>query len=458
MAFKGKATSGDLTKLYLWQAAVQGAATDKWIYVSTDSAVTIAVSGYIDDQEFIDQVGIGAEVTAIRVGTISDTRTIVEDFTTGGITSISQHVVTANDGTTVDLSATPTTVVTSSTDHAVARFDGAAGVLQDSGVLVDDNANITNVNSMFQDEQAAKDTTVAGDGQWWTKNTAPNTPFFTNDADTDFELARFAAAQVDHAIARADGTDGKLQDSGVKIDDNRNVTNVNSLFQDEQAAKDTTVTGDGQWWVKSSAPNEPMFTDDADTDFELARFAAAQTDHAVPRADTTNGKLQTSGVIIDDSDNVTGVAALTCTTLNSNGIDDNASSERVEINDASFVLGPADTSSYRVSRSLDTGGMVISGGNSTNTGLNFIMYGGSRATLAKDLLVRSNTTTVLDWDDSASEWTFGGVIVAKSYTVGTLPTAVAGGVIYVTDDGGGATLSYSNGSNWLVVYDATTIA
>ena len=37
------------------------------------------------------------------------------------------------------------------------------------------------------------------------------------------------------------------------------------------------------------------------------------TDHAVPRADGAAGRLQDSGVVIDDSDNVTGVVGLTTT-------------------------------------------------------------------------------------------------------------------------------------------------
>jgi hypothetical protein len=52
-----------------------------------------------------------------------------------------------------------------------------------------------------------------------------------------------------------------------------NLTNVNSLFLDEQAAADGSVVGDGQFWVKNDAPNIAKFTDDDGTDFSLAHNA-----------------------------------------------------------------------------------------------------------------------------------------------------------------------------------------
>lgn len=42
----------------------------------------------------------------------------------------------------------------------------------------------------------------------------------------------------------------------------------------------------------------------------------------------------------------------------------------------------------------------------------------------------------------------GAVPVVPSYTVGSLPTAVAGGVIYVSNETGGAVLAFSDGTNW----------
>ena len=44
-----------------------------------------------------------------------------------------------------------------------------------------------------------------------------------------------------------------------------------------------------------------------------------------------------------------------------------------------------------------------------------------------------------------------------SYTVATLPTVGTAGLIYVSDEIGGATLAFSNGTNWLRVQDRAIV-
>lgn len=41
-----------------------------------------------------------------------------------------------------------------------------------------------------------------------------------------------------------------------------------------------------------------------------------------------------------------------------------------------------------------------------------------------------------------------GVVSVKSYTVATLPSAIAGGIIFVSNETGGAVLAFSDGTNW----------
>lgn len=62
--------------------------------------------------------------------------------------------------------------------------------------------------------------------------------------------------------------------------------------------------------------------------------------------------------------------------------------------------------------------------------------------------------------NSTGAATFSSVVVLASYTVATLPIASSytGGLIYVSDETGGATVAYSNGTNWLRVYDAATVS
>jgi hypothetical protein len=53
-----------------------------------------------------------------------------------------------------------------------------------------------------------------------------------------------------------------------------------------------------------------------------------------------------------------------------------------------------------------------------------------------------------------------GAATFGSYTVGTVPSAATyvRGLIYVSDESGGATLAYSNGSAWKRVYDNANIS
>jgi len=53
----------------------------------------------------------------------------------------------------------------------------------------------------------------------------------------------------------------------------------------------------------------------------------------------------------------------------------------------------------------------------------------------------------------------GGPVYFKSYTVATLPSAsVAGGMIYVSDETGGAVMAFSDGTNWRRVTDRSVVA
>lgn len=47
---------------------------------------------------------------------------------------------------------------------------------------------------------------------------------------------------------------------------------------DEQAASATPVAGQGKFWIRSDAPNTPMFTDDGDNDRQLAITLGTEVD------------------------------------------------------------------------------------------------------------------------------------------------------------------------------------
>ena len=53
----------------------------------------------------------------------------------------------------------------------------------------------------------------------------------------------------------------------------------------------------------------------------------------------------------------------------------------------------------------------------------------------------------------------GGVAYFESYTVATVPSAsIAGGFIYVSDETGGATMAFSDGTNWRRVQDRAVVS
>jgi hypothetical protein len=71
-------------------------------------------------------------------------------------------------------------------------------------------------------------------------------------------------------------------------------------------------------------------------------------------------------------------------------------------------------------------------------------------------------TTGLLVEDSGNNATFkvqdDGVSIFKSFAVASLPTAVAGGFIYVSDETGGATMAFSDGTNWRRVQDRAIVS
>jgi hypothetical protein len=66
-----------------------------------------------------------------------------------------------------------------------------------------------------------------------------------------------------------------------------------------------------------------------------------------------------------------------------------------------------------------------------------------------------NRTLSLDGTDAMAA-----PIVVKTFTVATVPTAASweAGIIYVSDETGGATLAFSDGSDWRRVQDYATIS
>ena len=115
-------------------------------------------------------------------------------------------------------------------------------------------------------------------------------PINVRGTDTE-SLVVGPASATDNAVARFDGTTGKLlQNSGVVIDDSNNVTGVANL---DVGNADTTLAraAAGRVTVEAVA---------------IVRGPGSATDNAVVRFDATTGDLtQNSAFVVDDSGHVT---------------------------------------------------------------------------------------------------------------------------------------------------------
>ena len=69
-----------------------------------------------------------------------------------------------------------------------------------------------------------------------------------------------------------------------------------------------------------------------------------------------------------------------------------------------------------------------------------------------------SATADIEIQPEGGKVTFGGPVAVKEYTVATLPTVLVAGLIYVSDEAGGAVLAFSNGVNWLRCTDRAIVS
>ncbi|KKN72139.1 hypothetical protein LCGC14_0414250, partial [marine sediment metagenome] len=119
---------------------------------------------------------------------------------------------------------------------------------------------------------------------------------------------------VDNVLIKTDGTNsGDYQVTGLVVSDGNNISGINSLFLDEQAAADADVVGDGQVWVRNDAPNTLMFTDDAGTDHVVSGATALNglgTVDTIPLW-TPNGNTLGNSALTQSGSDLTGAGNLT---------------------------------------------------------------------------------------------------------------------------------------------------
>lgn len=240
--------------------------------------------------------------------------------------------------------------ISSSTDNAVVRWDGTSGhFIQNSAVIIDDVGNVTGVTTLNTRDVAR-----------WVDGPA-------------------AGGSTDNAIARWDGTTGRLiQNSVVAIDDTGNITGVTSINgltwtgdyvrgpTPAVAVDDHIATWNGasgrliqdsglhigdvvfNFDAEAITNNLPKFqnstgrrlTDSGIPAANVVQATATSVDNRIVREDGTSGRLiQSSSVTLDDSGNFTSVATI-------NGIDP-----------YTWVQGPTSTGSNRAVALWDNSGI-----------------------------------------------------------------------------------------------------
>ena len=98
----------------------------------------------------------------------------------------------------------------------------------------------------------------------------------------------------------------------------KDATLAGTAYLLERAAAQAETALHGQVWVKDDAPNTLWFTDDVGNDIQLSGIvgsgpvsaASNLTDHSIIRGDLGAKGVQDSGILIDDSNNMSGVENL----------------------------------------------------------------------------------------------------------------------------------------------------
>lgn len=213
----------------------------------------------------------------------------------------------------------------SSTDNAMVRFDGTTGkLIQNSGVIVDDSNNVSGLGTISGGAITSSSLTVS------TAVYADASKVLTSSSTTSTELG-YVHGVTSAIQTQIDGKEPTITtlsvakggtNSGTALNNNRimqsssgsiveasAITASRALISDANGIPthaSTTSTEIGYFSGVTSALQTQIDT--------KAAGAASSTDNAVARFDSTTGKvIQNSGVIIDDSNNVTGVAQINAT-------------------------------------------------------------------------------------------------------------------------------------------------
>ncbi len=173
-----------------------------------------------------------------------------------------------------------------------------------------------------------------------------------------------------------------------------------------------------------------------------------------------------TGTLQLEASQVTTTGAFTVSgAFTSGGIDDNATSERVQISNTGTRFGnPSVTGTYDISQARTDAILALTGSTSSGFGGNIRLFGNDHGTQANDIELRSATSTVLRWDDSANVLTTSGnAFTCGAFTSSGIDDNATGERLDLTDSsarfgtsGNGYTLVHPNDDQNLAIQGGIT--
>lgn len=312
----------------------------------------------------------------------------VDQTELGYLDGVTSSVQTQLDGKLED--------IVSSTDNGVVRWDGTAGELvQDSGVTIDDSDNLV-VPGNF----TAANATITGAT---TLQTSLNGPLKATSGVVSASNIDLTSEVTGTLPIASGGTN-----SSTALNNNFVMISSGGAIVEDSAVSTTELSYlDG---VTSAIQNQL----DGKVD------EVVSTDNAVTRFDGTTGSVQNSGVIIDDSNNVSGVGTLTTTGLGTLG-------GGLDSNDVSTIDATGATSALTVNHNGSADAVTI-----------------SQAGAGEALNVSGGEITT----DSNISMTGTGALSLPDGTTAQRPTPTTGMVRFNTDEG---CQEVYDGAEWLCV-------
>lgn len=341
------------------------------------------------------------------------------------------------------------TAITIGTDESV-TFTGAAVIQNAQALYADDSGGTPQLLlQRFSDDHTYLDATTSSDIIFRTNGI---TTALTLDASQNAQFAGTVGAE--NYLASRDAPYIRLYDETVAAAANNRQWDL-TTFNEELILRPLADNG---------AANDPsmVFTRTLNVTDQITFSANSLLFQGSGGGTTTTnftGNLDVSGAvyhgsgnqILDSSGSTSTLSGGLTTTgnLSSKGITEVAVGTRLYVNTSNMDIGTNDTTIYSIEKPGGTGGLNITGGQTSSTGGSITLYGQLHATLANDVTMNSGANTFLTWDESAGSFVVGTGVGAKTtaLTLDSSQNATFAGNITTTGTVDGIDIATDVGAN-----------